>query len=150
MSIMPHPWVYSAKVTGDKITFSVEVTDLQTTQGAIEVTGQAMQVGGAFAPIYAITDVPKAPNGDPDDRNEAGRYFVDVEATPNSGLSFVEEQDVTVFVRVSKVWVTVLGPGTDDGPDGPNPRTKKPGLLWGVHKGDAGISKPSESSAGSS
>jgi hypothetical protein len=149
MSLMPHPWVYSAKITGDKITFSVEVTDLQTTKGAIEITGQAMQVNGAFAPIYAITDVPDAPNGDPGDPNEANRYFVDVEAQPNSSQPFVKEQDVTVFVRVSKVWVTVLGPGTDDRPDGPSTRTTSAGPMWGIHKGDAGISKPSKPSTSS-
>jgi hypothetical protein len=144
MSLMPHPWVYSAKITGDKITFSVEVTDLQATKGAIEITGQAMQVDGAFAPIYAITDVPDAPNGDPDDSNEVGRYFVDVETKPTSDHPFTEDQDVTVFVRVSKVWVTVLGPGTDDRPEGPGKMTTSPGLMWGIHKGDAGISKPSK------
>lgn len=146
---MPHPWVYSAKITGDKITFSVEVTDLQATKGAIEITGQAMQVSGAFAPIYAITDVPDAPNGDPTDSNEVGRYFVDVEAKPTSDNSFKEDEDVTVFVRVSKVWVTVLGPGTDDGPVGPNQTATNVGPIWGIHKGDAGISKPSKPSTSS-
>jgi hypothetical protein len=132
---MPHPWVYSAKITDGKITFRVEVTDLQTTQGAIEITGAATQVDGAFAPISCVTDIAAASEGDRNDPEENGRYFVDVEAIPTSDHQFKENLDVTVFVRVSKVWVTVLEPGTDE----PAPRTGQ-GPTWGKHKADAHIS----------
>ena len=136
---MPHPWVYSGKITDGKITFRVEVTDLQTTQGAIEITGEATQVNGAFAPISCVTDIAAASKGDSNDPEEADRYFVNVEADPTSDHSFNENDDVTVFVRVSKVWVTVLGPGSDDPslPKGTRPPPDAP--TWGVHKADAHI-----------
>jgi hypothetical protein len=147
MPLMPHPWVYSAKITDGKITFRVEVTDFKPTAGVIEVSGQATQVGGAFAPIYAISEVPAKPNGDENEEEERGRSFVDVEADPTPEHPFTGDQDVTVFVRVSKVWVTVLGEGTDD--PKPTPRVNG-GPTWGKHKTDAHISKPSRPSTSSS
>jgi hypothetical protein len=109
---MPHPWVYSAKITGDKITFRVEVTDFKPDAGDIEISGQATQEGGAFAPIYAIKNMADAIEGDPEDEDEAGRSFVDVDVTQNPKYLFKNGQAVTVFVRVSKVWATVIGQST--------------------------------------
>ena len=137
---MPHPWVYSATVTGTNISFNVEVTDLKNTQGVdtaggIEITGEATQVNGAFAPISCITDIANATPGDPSDPEQAGRFFVNVEATPTPDQSFDPNEDVTVFVRLSKVWVTVLEPGTDETAQ---PRSGTP-PTWGKHKADAHI-----------
>jgi hypothetical protein len=130
---MPHPWVYGATIIPDgKIRFSVEVTGLQTTEGAIEITGAATQVNGAFAPISYITDIAAAYKGDPNDPEQEDRYFVDVEAVPTSGQTFDRTLDVTVFVRVSKVWVTVLG-------SVPQPATG-PGVTAWKYKYDAQIS----------
>jgi hypothetical protein len=109
MFIMPYPYVDSAVITGDKITFRVEVTDFKTTEGGIEISGQATQVGGALAEISAIAQVPATPNGEGEDQ---GKYFVDVTADTIPPKRFRKDQDVTVFVRVSKVWVTVLGEHT--------------------------------------
>ncbi|MGZ3318106.1 MAG: hypothetical protein ACXU95_12470 [Isosphaeraceae bacterium] len=130
---MPHPYVDKATMTNGKITFRVEVTDLQTTQGAIEITGEATQANGAFAPISCVTNIPSAPNGEGED---AGRYFVDVNADPNPNPDnpFKNDQDITIFVRVSKVWVTVLGPGTDE----VAPRTNE-SPTWGKRRADAQI-----------
>jgi hypothetical protein len=132
---MSHPWVYSANITNGKITFRVEVTDLKATTGAIEISGIATQVNGAFAPIYRIIDIPKEANGDEDDPEERGRYFLDVEATPTADHSFRPDEDVTVFVRVSKVWVTVLG-------GGPGPEKVPAGPTWGNHRADSHVSAP--------
>jgi hypothetical protein len=134
MPPQPHPWVYSAKITDGKITFRVQVTGLHDMEGAIEITGEATQDGGAFAPISCITNIP----ADPDD---AGMYFVDVEAEPTPDYPFENDQDVTVFVRASKVWVTVLGPGTDD-PEKISSRTANPDPMWGKRRKDARISAP--------
>ena len=110
---MPHPWVYSAKITGDKITFRVEVTDFKPDAGDIEISGQATQEGGAFAPIYAIKNIPAdAIAGDPTDDDQAGRTFVDVDVTKNPKYLFKNGEAVTVFVRVSKAWATVIGQST--------------------------------------
>ena len=114
---MPHPWVYNATVAADgsKITFSVEVTDITipqgNTQGTIEITGEATQINGALARISCITDRSTAYKGapDPTDQPPTDRYFVDVDAVPTPGHPFLSNLDITVFVRVSKVWVTVLG-----------------------------------------
>jgi hypothetical protein len=130
---MSHPWVYRVKLTGDKMTLRVEVTDVRTTGGAIEITGEVTQVSGAFAPISYITDIAGAAEDVP------GRYFVDVEAVPTPDHPFMPDDDVTVFVRVSKPWVTVLGPGTDDGQSEVNVAS---GLIWGKYKKDAQISVP--------
>jgi hypothetical protein len=130
-----HPWVYSATITNGTISFRVEVSDLKTTVGAIEISGIATQVNGAFAPIYRIINIPDGPNGDKDDPQEVGRYFLDVEATPTADHPFRPDEDVTVFVRVSKVWVTVLGSGS-------GPRTVAAGPTWGIHRADSHVSAP--------
>jgi hypothetical protein len=136
-----HPWVYSATKTDGKISLRVEVTDLRTTQGFIEITGQATQVNGAFAPISCIKNITEAFEGDPKDDDQKGRLFMDVEATPTSDHDFMDNEDVTVFVRVSKVWVTVVGPGTED-PVGPIVSGEEPNdpPTWGKPKADAHIS----------
>jgi hypothetical protein len=134
---MPHPWVYSATITDGKISFHVEVSDLHTTVGAIEISGIATQVNGAFAPIYHITDIPSEPNGDASDADQAGRYFVDVAADPTPDHPFAADEDVTIFVRVSKVWVTVLGPGSDDlSPHVPG------SPMWAQHLADSHVIAP--------
>jgi hypothetical protein len=150
MSPFVHPWTYSAKITGDQITFSIEVTDFKPQTGVIEISGQATQIGGAFAPIYATASVPENPNGDPDDDDQKDRSFVDVAATPTPDYPFRADQDVTVFVRVSQAWVTVLGEGTDGqapvqetGPRAPD------GNTWGIHKADARLSEPHRPASGS-
>lgn len=146
---MPHPWVYSATIADGKITFRVEVTDLQTTVGAIEISGIATQVNGAFAPIYRIINIPAGPNGDLKDPDQADKYFVNVDAYPTADHPFTANEDVTVFVRVSKVWVTVLGPGSDDeGSQRPRSKTTSsgteptPGPTWGKHRADSHVSDP--------
>ena len=141
MLLMPHPWVYSATFTGGKITLRVEVTDLQTTQGAIEITGEATQVGGAFAPIACIRDIATAEKGDPNEPDEADKYFMNVDAIPAPDNPFKQNQDVTVFVRVSKVWVTVLGPGTGPFQSSETDPRAGEGRTWAVHRADAHISE---------
>jgi hypothetical protein len=126
MFIMPYPYVGSAVITGNQITFRVVVTDFKTTEGGIEISGQATQVGGALAEISAIAQVPAAPNGD------NGEYFVEVTADTIPPKRFRKDQDVTVFVRVSKVWVTVLGEHST----GPQPETTvqeaNDGTTWDI------------------
>jgi hypothetical protein len=142
---MSHPWVYSATIMNGTISFRVEVTDLRATKKAIEISGMATQDNGAFAPIYRIIDMPTAPNGDPDDDDEKDRYFLNVEATPTADHPFSNEENVTVFVRVSKVWVTVLGPGSDDAPGKTSEVVKpKPAPTWGIHVADSHVSAPED------
>lgn len=107
---MPHPWVSKATFTADgKITLSVEVTDLKTTTGAIEITGAATQENGAFAPFYLITNITAAYNGGPDNPDS---MFVDVVAVPAADPTshpFAANLAMTVVARTSKAWASVLG-----------------------------------------
>jgi len=103
------PYVISAKITDThQITFRVDVgnfaqTDPQYRGGGVEISGQATQDGGAFANIHAIKRVPTEPNGGP------GVYYIDVTVDTIPPNQFRKDQDVAIFVRVSKAWVTVLG-----------------------------------------
>ena len=114
-----HPYVDSVSMAGDQIKLSVEVTDFMTTGGSIEISGQATQNGGAFADIYEIVDMTEATEGD---TPEGGRpeWFVTVTADTAPPHRFRKDQDVTVFLRTAKVWVSVLGEHTTgttlDGP----------------------------------
>lgn len=135
---MPHPWVYSAKITDGKIAFRVEVTDFKPDAGVVEISGQATQEGGAFASIYGTATVPDAPNGDPDDEDEAGRSFVNVDVTQNPDYPFRNGQPVTVFVRVSKAWVTVIGQSTTGQPGSEQTgQVALDGTTWEDHLADA-------------
>jgi hypothetical protein len=146
--IKSHPWVYSAKIANGKITFSVEVTDFKSDAGDIEISGQATQEGGAFAPIYCIKNMKDAVEGTGDDK---GRFFMeDVEANISPEYPFREGLNITVFVRVSKVWVTVIGEGGEEeegGEEAVDPTQLSEVLdrehppveagTWGKHKADA-------------
>lgn len=146
-SILSHPWVYSVTKTDGKITFRVEVTDFKPTAGVVEISGQATQEGGAFAPIYATATVPDAPNGDPKDKDEAGLSFVNVDVAENPDYPFRSGEAVTVFVRVSKAWVTVIGQSTVQGSVEPG-QVAPEGTTWEEHLADAHIGGP-KPSAGS-
>jgi hypothetical protein len=107
MLLMPHGYVDSVTLTEDQITFRVQVTDFGPSGGDVEVSGEASQVGGALAIIFEKVAVPKAPNGDGDETED---YFVEVTAAPVAGsVPFRTDQDVSVFVRVARAWLTVLG-----------------------------------------
>jgi len=91
-------------MAGDQIELSVEVTDFQATGGSVEISGQATQVGGGFADIYKIVDMNEAAPGD-----TAGEWFVTVTADTAPPYRFRKDQEVTVYIRTAKVWVSVLG-----------------------------------------
>ena len=144
---MPLPYVDSATITGNKIKFRVEVTDFKDSQGDIEVSGEASQISGAFVPINKIVKVPSEPNGEGDDK---GKYFVDVEADLTQEFPFRKDQDVTIFVRVSRVWVTVLGEqNAADLPKLPREGEAGDGTTWNKLRKVASIGKPSQASTGS-
>ena len=94
---MSHGFVTSATIDGRKMKFSVGVYGFEANE-YVEIAGSATQSGGAFASIYEIAEVPAA--GDPS---------IDVTIEPRSTNQFKEGEDITVVIRVAKVWVTVLG-----------------------------------------
>jgi hypothetical protein len=118
-----HPRVISATFTGDRISFRVDVSDFKPGDG-IEISGQATQSSGAFANIYTITRVPATPNG------YNGEHYVDVTAVPIPASPFRKDQDVTIFMRVSKAWVTVLGEHNGSQADGSLGQTADAGTAW--------------------
>jgi len=109
---MPPPYVtkVSSSATTGQMTFTVLIDGLEedvTEEEFIEVTGAATQVGGAFAMINQVVNSPT-------NVDDKGTGSVDVTVTPSPAKKFRPDLDVTVFLRVSRVWVTVLGQGQAD------------------------------------
>jgi hypothetical protein len=99
---MSHGFVTGATVKNRKITFSVMSEDFETDEW-LEISGNATQAGGAFADIHAIVQVSAPASG--------AKPSVDVTVDVPHGQDFDNGKDVTVFIQVAYVWVTVLGPG---------------------------------------
>jgi hypothetical protein len=139
MLLMPHSYVDSVTLTNNQLTLQVEVSDFRASGGYVEVSGQASQVGGALAVIYQTVNVPQAPapapapaaNGNGNGTgNEAQEYFVEVTAAPVAGsVAFQAGQDISVFVRVARVWLTVLGNDPAAAPVD-NVAAPSPGVTW--------------------
>lgn len=143
---MPHPYVDSVKLSNNQVTLSVEVTDFGPSGGYVEVSGQASQVGGALAIISQTVEVPAKPNGEGDDENS---YFVDVTAAVISSKQFRIDQNVSVFVRVSRTWLTVLGKDPARIPDQAETGNVQPGATWDLVRADARYEGTTEPAAGS-
>ena len=85
---------------------------------ALEISGQATQNNAAFATFDEIKDIPgtkagaKAGTGSPAYPN--GKSSLPVTADPVVAEKFEAEKDLTVVVRVAKVWVTVLSKDPDN------------------------------------
>jgi hypothetical protein len=119
---MPDSWVTNAALTKDaagqlQISLAVQVDDFVSGQ-TVEISGHATQENGAFANYYDIQKVPV-----PD---ATGHMTVTVKTHPLPPNNFSQGQDITIVLRVSKVWVTVLtaqAPGTTalTNPDPPQP-----------------------------
>ena len=107
---MPDSWVTSVTTTDTgPLKLSIQIDGFEP-GGTVEISGQATQSGGAFANFYDIQPIPAKPNA-PDLTNPSmlTNYSVDVLTNPLPPHKFREDQDVTVVLRVSKVWLTVLG-----------------------------------------
>ena len=119
-----HPYVDSVSMASrEAITLSVEVTDFATTKGELEISGTATQEGGAFATFTQVVDFDKEASQEDDG------WFADVTAKTIPPVQFDPNKAITVFVRVARVWVTVLGQ------DAANPYTTGSTTKWGQIKG---------------
>jgi hypothetical protein len=99
-----NPYVTSAKFAGGQMTFKVLVDDFQSDEEEyVEISGYATQTGGAFANIYQIAAIPAKAN------NTGKKDYVEVTAKTGPKKHFRSDQEVTVSIRVAKVWITVLG-----------------------------------------
>jgi hypothetical protein len=113
---MPHPFVTTATVKDDLIEITVEF-DYSDSGTYVEVSGSATQSGGAFANFYDIAETTPGLTG------PTGAFpTVNVSAHPLPPNNFRKDEDVTFVIRVSKVWLTVLGP------QGSTTSTEDPGV----------------------
>jgi hypothetical protein len=114
---MPDSWVTDATLTTDaqnvtQITLTVLVDGFETNK-MVEISGHATQPNGAFANFYDIKQVPiPDANGD---------QVIPVSTQPIPPNPFMEGQEITIALRVSKVWVTVLSPFQIEGQPLPDP-----------------------------
>jgi hypothetical protein len=107
---MPDSFVTSAALTtddqtGTQVTLTVQVDDFAVGE-TVEISGQATQAGGAFANYYELKKVPAAVNG----ADGKPHKTVTVTTHPIPPNNFLQGQEVTVVLRVSMVWATVLAP----------------------------------------
>lgn len=121
----PYPYVRSATINKGQVEIIVEL-DPRESGYYVEVSGSATQTGGAFANFYGISEAtvdPASPSG--------SNPTVKVSSDPLPPNKFWNDEDVTFVIRVSKVWLTVLGPQPTD--PGTAPRTAGPadeGMTW--------------------
>ena len=98
---MPDSHVISAKINGKKnIVLSIYV-DAFIPGESVEISGYAMQdYDGGFATVSEVQTINPSESG--------AAATLTVTATTVPGKEFVEGQDVTIVLQVSKVWMTVL------------------------------------------
>lgn len=132
---MPPPYVTRVRksATGE-LTFTVLIDEFEEKE-FIEITGAATQVGGAFAMINQIVPVPEK------DSNQA-TSSVKITVDPNPDRVFRNDLDVTVFIRIAKVWVTVLGQGLDPGVTDHEPAPGQGEGRWGRLRGSSQMYAP--------
>jgi len=96
---------------------------------SVEVSGYVAQNHGAYATINEFQKI----------NAKLGRTaHLTVTAKPApTAPAFQQGDDVMVFVRVAKVWLTVLGEGQAQ-PSGIAPNKAEAGSVWGSSKGAAG------------
>jgi hypothetical protein len=118
MSLMSDPYVTSAKITDGKIVLTVLVNDFAEPGVFLEISGQAIQTGGAFANFYDMQPVPPA-NGNPNDPKDKDNHYVYVTGAP-SPHQFRKGEDVSVVTRVARIWLSVLGEQSQPQPSDPS------------------------------
>jgi hypothetical protein len=119
-------YVTSATIKDGQIELSVQVDDFPDNE-TVEISGVATQSGGAFANYYDIQKVPAAVAA----ADGTSHKTVTVATHPIPPNKFMQDQDVTVVLRVSRVWVTVLGKPTATSKLANQPQ---PGTTWGTIK----------------
>ena len=127
---MPESHVTNVKIVDPESTIqvTVEVNGILPNE-SVELTGYVAQAQGALATFSEFQNI----NG-----KLGGIAELKVTATrAGASPAFQPGHDVTVFARVAKVWVTVLGEGPAQHP-GLSPAAAPAGSEWGRVKGGAG------------
>ena len=117
---------------------SIEVKAFMPNE-SVEISGYVAQNHGAYATINEFRNIDAK-------LGETAQLQVTAKPTPTAP-AFQEGDDVMVFVRVAKIWVTVLGEGPAQQP-GLSPRTAGVGSVWGTLKGVAGPDSYSDTQEG--
>jgi hypothetical protein len=127
MSNGVHSYVTGAVFQGNNMVFSVQLGGFQVGD-AVELSGSATQNNGALVSFYDIQPISAV--------DSKGIAQLTVQATPSA--PFREGEDVTVFLRAAKVWVTVLGvePGRLGGRQG---GSAQEGTAWPKVKRETAI-----------
>ena len=110
---MVDSYVTKAQLENNKIVLTVQVGDFKPGE-AVEISGQATQNNAAFAPFYEIKDTPGTNTGAGSTAYPNGNSSLTVTADPVDAEKFKAGEDITVVVRVAKVWVTVLSKDRDN------------------------------------
>jgi hypothetical protein len=104
---MPRPYVTNVTSQNNQIVITVKVNGFPSDE-PIEISGYATQNDGALAVFYDLQPFP-APNPD-------GTAYVYLTASPTE--NFKQGHPVTVVLRMSRVWTTVL---EEEEPEEPSP-----------------------------
>jgi hypothetical protein len=123
---MSDSFVTSAELTtdatGTQIALTVQVDNFESGK-TVEISGHATQGDGAFANYYDLKQVPAA------DPNNGGHKIVTVTTRPIPPNQFGQDQEVTVVLRVSMVWATVLQTQPVTSKSGGNPAWGPPKIV---------------------
>jgi hypothetical protein len=120
MPFMPHPYVTKVTFKDGQIVLTVQVDEF-VPYGYVEISGSATQNSGALATFNGI---------EPLKANPDGGGVVYVEAAPLQ--EFQNGEEVTVVLRASRIWTTVLTE-TQDGKRGTAGGTAaRDGTVWGT------------------
>ena len=107
---MANPYVKNVAFINNQIVLAIQV-DQYPVGEVLEISGYATQSNGALAVFNDIKPVPR--------RNPDGTDYMYVKAFPSPPRQFMKGHAVTVVLRASRVWTTVLG--------GPQPGQEPPG-----------------------
>ena len=140
---MPNSYVTSAEIDGNNIVLSIDVGAF-TPGEYVEISGYATQtaapetqVDTGFATFSEIQEIKAAKPGKPGKTDE-------LKVKAKLTKEFKKDLDITVAVRVAKVWVTVLS-AVQVTPAVTQPPVAGQGSKWGWVKGVGG---PDEYSSG--
>jgi hypothetical protein len=123
---------------GNNIQVSIDVDSFMPNE-SVEISGYVAQNHGAYATINEFQPI-NAKLG------QTAHLTVTAKPVPTAP-AFQQGDDVMVFVRVAKVWVTVLGEGQAQ-PSGIASRFAGVGSVWGNLKGVAGPDSYSDEQEG--
>jgi hypothetical protein len=97
---MSNPYVVNVAFIKNQIVLAIQVDDYPVGE-VLEISGYATQSNGALAVFNDIKPVPA--------RNQDGTDYMYVKAFPSPPKQFMKGHAVTVVLRASRVWTTVLG-----------------------------------------